>query len=94
MKLDGNHNGHQFTSLSLTLGANHKLTTSTGFWKNMSWAYDASQQVLSLNDGNIRIYLQREVDWEATPRIATVVGAGYYKDSSGNWKTNWMKRLK
>lgn len=38
--------------------------------KNMSWTYDASQQVLSLNDGNIRIYLQREVDWEATPRIA------------------------
>lgn len=94
MQLDGNHNGQQFTSLTLTLGANHKLTTSTGFWKNMSWTYDASQQVLSLNDGNIRIYLQREVDWEATPRIATVVGAGYYKDSSGNWKTNWMKRLK
>lgn len=93
MQLDGNHNGQQIGSMIMTLGENHKLTTSTGFWNNLSWEYDAANRVLILNR-TIRIYLQREVDWEATPRIATIVGGGYYKDSSSRWKTNWMKKLK
>jgi len=37
----------------------------------------------------VDLYLQREVDWEATPRTATIVYAGYTTQ-----KTYWGKKVK
>ena len=77
--------GKQKTAESLTLGADHKVTAGT--WKGAAWSYDAARQVLTI-DG-IELCIQREADWEASPRTHTIVYAGY----SGT-KTYWGKKSK
>lgn len=77
--------GKQKVTESLTLSADHKVTA--GIWKGAAWSYDAERQVLTI-DG-IKLCIQREVDWEASPRTHTIVYAGY----SGT-KTYWGKKSK
>lgn len=77
--------GQQKTAETLTLGADHKVTA--GIWKGAAWSYDAARQVLTIS--GIELCLQREVDWEASPRTHTLVYAGY----SGT-KTFWGKKSK
>ena len=77
--------GKQKTSETLTLGADKKVTS--GVWNGSTWSYDAQKQSLMIN--NVELCLQREVDWEATPRTHTIVFAGY----SGK-KTYWGKKSK
>lgn len=78
--------GKQKTSSVMTLAANHTVTAGT--WKGSSWSYDANDQILTVN--GVELYLQRETDWEASPRTHTIVYAGY----GGNLKTYWGKRNK
>lgn len=75
--------GQQKTAETLTLGADHKVTT--GIWEGADWSYDASRQTLTIN--GIELCLQRETDWEATPRTHTIVYAGY-----NNTQTYWGKK--
>ncbi len=77
--------GKQKASSTMTLGANHSITEGT--WKGKSWSYDPVKQVLTVN--GIELLLQREVDWEATPRTHTIVYAGYTET-----KTYWGKKSK
>ena len=77
--------GKQKTSETLTLGADKKVTS--GVCNGSTWSYDAQKQPLMIN--NVELCLQREVDWEATPRTHTIVFAGY----SGT-KTYWGKKSK
>ena len=77
--------GNQKTSSIMTLSADHKITAGT--WVNGTWSYDAANQILTAN--GVDLYLQREVDWEATPRTATIVYAGYTTQ-----KTYWGKKVK
>ena len=63
----------------------HKVTAGT--WKGAAWSYDAARQVLTIN--GIELCIQREADWEASPRTHTIVYAGY----SGT-KTYWGKKSK
>lgn len=76
--------GKQKESVPMTLGADHKITTGT--WKGNTWSYNATNQILTAN--GVKLYLQREVDWEATPRHHTIVYAGV----SG--KTTYWGKLK
>lgn len=76
--------GKQKESVTMTLGADHKITT--GIWKGNTWSYNATNQILTAN--GVKLYLQREVDWEATPRHHTIVYAGV----SG--KTTYWGKLK
>ena len=78
--------GKQKTSSTMTLAANHTVTAGT--WKGSSWSYDANNQILTVN--GVELYLQRETDWEASPRTHTIVYAGY----GGNFKTYWGKKNK
>lgn len=78
--------GKQKTSTQMTLAADHKV--SAGPWKGATWSYDAENQVLTAN--GVKLYLQRETDWEASPRTHTIVYAGY----GGNYKTYWGKKSK
>ena len=57
----------------MTLTDDHKV--SEGNWRDASWSYDATTQILTIND--IDLYLQRETDWEAKPRMHTIVYAAY-----------------
>ena len=75
--------GQQKESSIMTLTDDHKV--SEGNWRDASWSYDATTQILTIND--IDLYLQRETDWEAKPRMHTIVYAAY-----GNNKTYWGKK--
>ena len=75
----------QKTSEALTLGANNKVTS--GVWKDATWSYNADKQLLTIN--GIELCVQREVDWEASPRTHTLVFAGYQQK-----KTFWGKKAK
>lgn len=78
--------GTQRTSETMTydLGT-HKITS--GSWKNATWTFDAATQTITTSAGVV-LYLQREVDWEASPRTHTIVYA-----AQGNQKTYWGKKL-
>ena len=80
-------NATQYASTVITLGENGSVTSDA--WGNdATWSFDAENNVISI--GTNKIYIQREVDWEASPRKATIVGGGYEGDGS---ITNWMKKV-
>ncbi len=74
----------QDVATAMTLAANHTVTSGT--WTGATWSYDATSKVLTVN--GVNLYLQREVDWEASPRKATIVYAGY-----NGKKTYWGKKV-
>lgn len=65
--------GVQKESAVITLSANH--TISSGIWNGKTWSFDEAAQTLTIN--GIELCLQREVDWEASPRKHNIVYAGY-----------------
>lgn len=77
--------GKQKTSTTMTFGVDHKITS--GSWQGGTWSYDAQNQTITAN--GVELCLQREVDWEATPRVHTIVYAGY-----NGMKTYWGKKGK
>lgn len=76
--------GKQKEANVMTLGADHKITAGT--WKGGSWSFDASKQILTAN--GVQLYVQRETDWEASPRKHTIVYVGL-----NNQKTYWGKKV-
>jgi len=54
-----------------------------------SWSYDETTKYLTL--GNVVVCVEREVDWEATPRRVTFVYAGTEKNLNA---TYWGKMKK
>lgn len=74
----------QDVATTMTLAANHTVTAGT--WTGATWSYDTTSKVLTVN--GVKLYLQREVDWEASPRKATIVYAGYNAK-----KTYWGKKV-
>lgn len=88
IQMSSNHPGQQYASAIMTLSADHIITEGT--WKGGSWSYDAENQVLTAN--GVKLYLQREVDWEMIPRTPTIVFAGYHQ-SNGVWRTDWGKKV-
>ncbi len=77
--------GKQKESSTMTLAADHTITA--GSWKGGTWSYNADKQILTAN--GVELCLQRENDWEASPRTHTIVYAGYT-----NSKTYWGKKSK
>lgn len=81
-------NATQYESKVITLAADGKVESEA--WGNdQTWSFDAAKNVITI--GNNKIYIQREVDWEASPRVATIVGGGYQDNGA---TTNWMKKVK
>ena len=75
----------QSTAASLTLKSDGTMSGAlTG-----NWSYDASKKRLTL--GNVIVCVEREVDWEASPRRVTLVYAGIRKSSN---TTYWGKKIK
>src|SRR5574344_393376 len=81
----GYSKGNQKSSTEMVFGSNHKITS--GAWQGAAWSFDASTNTLTAN--GIELILQREVDWEASPRKATIVYAGI-----NGKKTYWGKKVK
>ena len=83
--------GKQKTSTTLQLNADGTLSgTYTG-----TWEYNPDGQTLKFNcrtghSGVLNLCIQREVDWEASPRKVTIVYGGY---SANGRKTVWGKKV-
>lgn len=78
--------GNQRTSETMTYDlSTHKITSSS--WNNVTWTFNEEAQTITTSSGVV-LYLQREVDWEATPRTHTIVYA-----AQGNKKTYWGKKI-
>jgi arabinan endo-1,5-alpha-L-arabinosidase len=69
----------QQTSSSIALTSDKKVSGAI----SGSWSYDASSGTLTL--GQYRLYLQRELDWEANPRVPTIVYAGLTSQGVSIW---------
>ena len=79
-------------SQSMTLGADHKVTE--GWNKGAEWSFDPSNNTLTI--GGLKMYLSREVDWEASPRRQTIVYSGHNKyaaNDANTQKSYWGKRV-
>jgi arabinan endo-1,5-alpha-L-arabinosidase len=79
--------GKQCASTELELKADGTMSGAL----SGSWSYDPATQYLTL--GNAIVKIERELDWEATPRVATIVYAGYGNGNSAN-ATYWGKKIK
>lgn len=77
--------GQQDGATALSLKADGTMSGAlTG-----NWSYDATKKQLTL--GNVVVCVEREVDWEATPRRVTLVYAGTEKNLNA---TYWGKKSK
>jgi arabinan endo-1,5-alpha-L-arabinosidase len=79
--------GKQCASTELELKADGTMSGAL----SGSWSYDPATQYLTL--GNAIVKIERELDWEATSRVATIVYAGYGNGNSAN-ATYWGKKIK
>ena len=75
--------GVQQTSQTLTLAADY---TASGALTG-TWSYDANKRILTV--GTTKLNVQRELNWEASPRIPTIIYAGL--NSSG--RSLWGKKV-
>ncbi len=75
--------GEMKTSSTMTFAADGTITS--GIWKNGKWSFDASTNTLTAN--GVALKVQRECDWESSPRKATIVYAGI-----NGTKTYWGKK--
>lgn len=66
------NNGKQRTASEMVLGDDHKITS--GAWKGAAWSFNAQTNTLTCN--GVELKVQREVDWEASPRKVTIVYSG------------------
>lgn len=82
-----NDNAEQYGSVVITL-QEEGTVVSDAWGESTTWSFDADNNVLSIGDN--KIYIQREVDWEKSPRGLTIVGGGY---ENGGKITNWMKKI-
>ena len=77
--------GQQDVAETLTLNTNGTMSGAlTG-----NWSYDATKKQLTL--GNVIVCVEREVDWESSPRRVTLVYAGTQKSLNA---TYWGKKNK
>ena len=74
--------GKQRVSTEFTLNADGSMTGGTA-WPNVKvWNFDTSSNTLTI--GTTKLKVQREVDWEASPRKLTIVYSGV-SDSKSFW---------
>lgn len=81
--------GKQRTAKEIVLKADGSVTGAlTG-----TWSFDAAKQWLTFNVGSRKVVVcvEREADWEASPRCATIVYAGTEKSLNATW---WGKKVK
>lgn len=71
--------GVQQTSVSLTLSANY---TASGALTGV-WSYNANTQTLTI--GTQKLKVARELDWEAKPRVPTIVYSGLNSTGRAIW---------
>lgn len=80
----------QDESSYINLNADGTVTDASGAATlGGSWSYDATNKLLII--GKAAVCVEREVDWEASPRCVTLVYAGIGQDGKTTW---WGKKVK
>ncbi|MBM6992339.1 MAG: arabinan endo-1,5-alpha-L-arabinosidase [Prevotella sp.] len=77
---------NQDASTAMVLGSDHTVTS--GWNAGASWSFDATNNILTI--GTTKLYLRRELDWEASPRQETIVYVGLSSDGK---TTYWGKKV-
>lgn len=77
--------GKQKASSQMTFAADGSITS--GIWKGGHWSFNAATNTLTAN--GVELKVQREVDWEASPRTATIVYSGL-----NGTKSYWGKKVR
>ncbi|GET26375.1 arabinan endo-1,5-alpha-L-arabinosidase [Prolixibacter sp. NT017] len=76
------HYKKQQTSSAMTLSSDHKATGAvTG-----TWSYNSTTGILTV--GSLKLNVVRELDWEASPRVPTIVFTGL----NGSGRSVWGKK--
>lgn len=75
--------GEMKESGTMVFGEDHKI--SSGPWKGGAWSFDPTTNTLTAN--GVELKVQRECDWESSPRHHTIVYAGL-----NGQKTYWGKK--
>jgi hypothetical protein len=70
--------GNMKVSSTMTFATDGTITG--GIWKGGKWSFDAATNTLTAN--GVELKVQRECDWEATPRKHTIVYSGINSDKS------------
>ena len=80
--------GNQDVASNLVLKADGTMSGAL----SGSWTFDAGKQYLTLKTASktVVVVVAREADWEASPRVATIVYAGTEKSLNATW---WGKRV-
>lgn len=79
----------QDESSYINLNADGTVTTESGEAAlGGQWSYDAANKLIII--GNAALCVEREVDWEASPRHVTKVYAGIGQDGKTTW---WGKKV-
>lgn len=79
----GYSKGNQKTASTMTFGSDGTITAGT--WKGGKWSFNATTNTLTAN--GVELKVQREVDWEASPRKVTIVYTGL-----NGTKSYWGKK--
>lgn len=81
--------GNQDESSYVNLNADGTITTDDGSPAlGGTWSYDPASKLLTI--GSAAVCVEREVDWEASPRRVTLVYAGIGQDGKTTW---WGKKV-
>ena len=75
--------GKMKKSSTMTFAADGTITD--GVWKGGNWSFDAKTNTLTAN--GVELKVQRECDWEASPRRHTIVYSGI-----NGGKSYWGKK--
>ena len=80
--------GKQDTASKLTLKADGTMSGAL----SGTWSFDASKQYLTLKTAanTVVVVVAREADWEASPRVPTIVYAGTEETLNATW---WGKKV-
>lgn len=84
------HYGEQDESRYVNFNADGTITDDGGSpTLGGAWSFDAERKLIII--GNAAVCVEREVDWEASPRRVTLVYAGIGQDGKTTW---WGKKVK
>ena len=84
--------GVQQESVPVKLSSDNKVVLIDGEKEVGTWSFDESKQYLTItSDSSVVMVVAHEADWEASPRVETVVFAGTHKNAD---TTFWGKKVK
>lgn len=75
-------------SVDIALSSDGTVSADSKWSAGKSWSFDASKNILTI--GDVKLYLKRELDWEASPRVPTIVYVGLSADGK---TTFWGKKV-